>query len=50
MSETSLRIGLGRQGQGAELGSGMEHAGCGEPTGLDRKDERSLTEEAEEGV
>ena len=37
MSETSLRIGLGRQGQGAELGSGMEHAGCGEPTGLEKE-------------
>lgn len=36
MSETSLRIGLGRQGQRAELGSGMEHA-TAEPTGLEEK-------------
>ena len=37
MSETSLRIGLGRQGQGAELGSGMEHAGCRERLGLEKE-------------
>ena len=37
VSETNLRIGLSRPGQGAELGSGMEHAGCREPTGLEKE-------------
>ena len=37
VSETSLRIGLGRQGQGAELGSGMEHTGCRERLGLEKE-------------
>ena len=37
VSETSLRIEPGRHGQGAELGSGMEHACCREPTGLEKE-------------
>ena len=37
VSETSLRIEPGRHGQGAELGSGMEHACCREPMGLEKE-------------
>ena len=36
MTETSLKIRLGRHEWWVELGSGMEHAGCREPMRLEK--------------